>query len=141
MRFGTGWDEIPHWDEIPFFRGQKKIVLRNCGLINPLDIDEYIAVGGYQALVRALEMPGPEAVIEEVRKSKLRGRGGAGFPTGNKWALLRKADADLKYIICNADEGDPGAFMNRNEIESDPHMLIEGMLIGAYATGATRGVV
>lgn len=135
------FDHIPLWNEVPFFRKQKKIVLRNCGLINPEDIDEYIAIGGYQALNTAMTMRSRLDVIEEVVKSKLRGRGGAGFPTGNKWRMLYHREADVKYMICNADEGDPGAYMNRNEIESDPHMLIEGMLIGAYATGSSQGII
>ena len=141
VMYGRGLPELPHWNEIPFFKGQKKIVLRNCGLTNPEDIEEYIAVGGYHALYQASQKPNLHEIIEEVKKSKLRGRGGAGYPTGVKWDLLSKAVADQKYIICNADEGDPGAYMNRNEIESDPHMLIEGMLIGALAMGATEGVV
>ena len=124
---------------MPFFKGQKKIVLRNCGLINPDDIEEYIAVGGYQALYKVLIDDKPELVIEQIKASKLRGRGGAGFLTGNKWEFLRKAVADQKFIICNADEGDPGAYMNRNEIESDPHALLEGMIIGGYVMGATAG--
>ncbi len=139
--FGRGFPQIPLWRDIPFFHGQKKIVLRNCGLINPSDIEEYIAIGGYHAFYHALQKPNPLEIIEEVKRSKLRGRGGAGYPTGTKWALLQKAEADIKYVICNADEGDPGAYMNRNEIESDPHMLLEGMLIGAFATGATEGIV
>ena len=141
VMYGRGLDELPHWNEIPFFKGQKKIVLRNCGLINPEDIEEYFAVGGYHAFYQATQKPNANEIIEEIKKSKLRGRGGAGYPTGVKWDLLRKAVADQKYIICNADEGDPGAYMNRNEIESDPHMLIEGLLIGAFAMGATEGIV
>lgn len=141
ITYGRGLSEIPLWNEIPFFQGQQKIVLRDCGLINPDDLEEYIAVGGYGALFQALHKPSPTEVIEEINKAKLRGRGGAGYPTGVKWGLLQKAQADQKYMICNADEGDPGAYMNRNEIESDPHMLIEGMLIGAYATGSTKGIV
>jgi len=141
VTYGRGYPEIPSWDQVEFFKCQKKIVLRDCGLINPEDIEEYIAVGGYGALFKVLNGIAPEQVIEEVKRSKLRGRGGAGFPTGRKWELMRQAQADMKYIICNADEGDPGAFMNRNEIESDPHMLIEGMVIGAYAMGAKAGVV
>ncbi len=129
------------WNAIPFFKGQKKIVLRNCGLINPSDIEEYIGVGGYQALYKVLIDGRPETVIEQIKASRLRGRGGAGFLTGNKWDFLAKAKADRKYIICNADEGDPGAYMNRNEIEGDPHALLEGMIIGAYVMGATEGII
>ena len=140
VMFGKGYGEIPHWDEIPFFKGQKKIVLRDAGLIDPEKILDYIAVGGYQALAKVLGGMQPVDVVNEVTAAKLRGRGGAGFPTGIKWDIMRKAEADQKYIICNADEGDPGAYMNRNEIESDPHMLIEGMLIGAYAMGASEGI-
>ena len=141
LKYGHGYPEIPRWNEVPFFKGQKKIVLRNCGFINPDDIEEYIGIGGYQALYSVLIEGRPEKVIEQVKASKLRGRGGAGFPTGNKWEFLAKAKADTKYIICNADEGDPGAYMNRNEIESDPHSLLEGMIIGGYVTGATEGIV
>ena len=141
VRYGEGFPEIPLWRDIPFFKQQKKIVLRNCGLINPDDIEEYIAVGGYQSLYKVLIDAQPEMVIEQIKASKLRGRGGAGFLTGLKWEFLRKAAAEQKYIICNADEGDPGAYMNRNEIESDPHALLEGMIIGAYVTGATEGIV
>ncbi|MGD0975005.1 MAG: FAD-dependent oxidoreductase [Candidatus Korobacteraceae bacterium] len=141
IRFGHGYPEVPLWNEVAFFKGQKKIVLRNCGLINPDDIEEYIGVGGYQALYSVLIDGRPEMVIEQIKASKLRGRGGAGFLTGNKWDFLAKAKADQKYLICNADEGDPGAYMNRNEIESDPHALLEGMLIGGYAMGASKGIV
>ncbi|MGD0363319.1 MAG: NADH-ubiquinone oxidoreductase-F iron-sulfur binding region domain-containing protein [Bryobacteraceae bacterium] len=141
VRYGEGFPEIPLWREIPFFKHQKKIVLRNCGLINPDDIEEYIAVGGYQSLYKVLIDAMPQMVIEQIKASKLRGRGGAGFLTGLKWEFLRKAEGEQKYIICNADEGDPGAYMNRNEIESDPHALLEGMIIGAYVTGATEGIV
>src|SRR5271165_1034391 len=141
IRYGTGYPDVPRWNEVSFFKGQKKIVLRNCGLINPEDIEEYIAVGGYQALYKTLIDEKPEQVIEQVKAAKLRGRGGAGFLTGNKWEFLRKAVSDQKFLVCNADEGDPGAYMNRNEIESDPHALLEGMIIGAYVTGATEGIV
>ncbi len=141
LKYGHGYPEIPRWNEVPFFKGQKKIVLRNCGFVNPDDIEEYIGIGGYQALYSVLIEGRPEKVIEQVKASKLRGRGGAGFPTGNKWEFLAKAKSDTKYIICNADEGDPGAYMNRNEIESDPHSLLEGMVIGGYVTGATEGIV
>jgi NADH-quinone oxidoreductase subunit F len=141
LKYGQGYPDIPVWNAIPFFKGQKKIVLRNCGLINPSDIEEYIAVGGYQALYKVLIDGRTDPVIEQIKASRLRGRGGAGFLTGNKWDFLAKAKADTKYIICNADEGDPGAYMNRNEIEGDPHSLLEGMIIGAYAMGATEGIV
>ncbi len=141
LNYGQTWPEIPHWNEIPFFRGQKKIVLRNCGLINPDDIEEYIAVGGYQALYKVLIDERPESVIEQIKAARLRGRGGAGFLTGNKWDFLAKNKAETKYVICNADEGDPGAYMNRNEIEGDPHSLLEGMIIGAYVMGATQGLI
>ena len=141
VRYGHGYPELPVWTDVPFFKGQKKIVLRNCGLINPDDIEEYIAVGGYQALYKVLIEGRPEGVIEQIKASKLRGRGGAGFLTGNKWEFLAKAKSERKYIICNADEGDPGAYMNRNEIESDPHSLLEGMIIGGFVMGATEGII
>ena len=141
LKYGQGFPEVLPWKEIPFFKGQKKIVLRNCGLINPGDIEEAIAVGGYQALYKVLIDARPESVIEQIKAARLRGRGGAGFLTGNKWDFLAKAKAEAKYVICNADEGDPGAYMNRNEIEGDPHSLLEGMIIGAYAMGATEGIV
>src|SRR5450631_498220 len=141
IRYGHGYPEVPTWNEIPFFKGQKKIVLRNSGLINPDDIEEYIAVGGYQALYKALIDGKPESIIEQIKAAKLRGRGGAGFLTGNKWECLRKAVADQKFVICNADEGDPGAYMNRNEIESDPHSMLEGMIIGGYVMRATQGII
>ena len=141
VKYGQGYPQVPVWDDKPFFKGQKKIVLRNCGIINPDDIEEYIAVGGYQALYKVLIDGRPENVIEQIKASKLRGRGGAGYLTGNKWEFLAKAKAEPKYIICNADEGDPGAYMNRNEIESDPHSLLEGMIIGGYVMGATEGII
>jgi len=141
LRYGQGYPDIPLWNSIPFFKGQKKIVLRNCGLINPSDIEEYIGVGGYQALYKVLIDGKAESVIEQIKASRLRGRGGAGFLTGNKWDFLAKAKADTKYIICNADEGDPGAYMNRNEIEGDPHSLLEGMIVGGYVMGATEGII
>ncbi|MCA1950470.1 MAG: FAD-dependent oxidoreductase [Treponema sp.] len=141
LNFGDAFPEVPEWKDLSFFSGQEKLVLRDAGLIDPENIDEYLAVGGYRALYKALTSMGPDEVIEAVVQSGLRGRGGAGFPTGKKWQLLKVNKGDEKYIICNADEGDPGAYMNRNEIESDPHMLLEGMLIGAYATGARHGFV
>ena len=142
MHFGNGYPTIPLWNEVPFFRGQKKIVLRNCGLINPDDIEEYIAVGGYQSLYKVLIDGTPELVNEQIKISRLRGRGGAGFSTGLKWEFLRKAAGpSASILICNADEGDPGAYMNRNELEGDPHSLIEGMAIGGYITGAKQGII
>ncbi|HTP32935.1 MAG TPA: FAD-dependent oxidoreductase [Candidatus Acidoferrales bacterium] len=141
VRYGTGFPEIPLWSDVPFFAGQKRIVLRNCGLISPDDIDEYIAVGGYQALYKVLIDGKPDVVIEQIKAAKLRGRGGAGYSTGLKWEFLSKAIGSPKYIICNADEGDPGAYMNRNEIESDPHALLEGMIIAGFVTGASKGII
>ncbi len=133
--------EIPRYDEVPFFKKQVKIALRNCGFINPERIEEYIARGGYAALYQVLNDLSPEAVISEVKDSGLRGRGGAGFPTGMKWEFAANHEADQKYVICNADEGDPGAFMDRGILEGDPHAVIEGMAIGAYAIGASEGYV
>ena len=124
-----------------FITRQQRIVLRNCGLINPEKIEDYINEGGYEAARIALTEKTPEEVIEEIKKSGLRGRGGAGFPTWFKWNVARSNDADQKYIVCNADEGDPGAFMDRSVLEGDPHALLEGMLIGGYAIGATKGVI
>ncbi len=141
LQYGRGWNDIPLWNEVPFFKGQKKLVLRDCGIIDPEEIEEYIAIGGYQALYKVLIDANPDAVIEQLKASKLRGRGGAGYLTGTKWEFLKRAAADRKYIICNADEGDPGAYMNRNEIESDPHALIEGMAIGGYVMGAAEGIL
>lgn len=124
-----------------FFEKQKRIVLRNCGIIDPTDIAEYIAHDGYKALQKVLEQYSPEEVIEMITKSGLRGRGGAGFPTGLKWKLARQAQGDKKYIICNADEGDPGAFMDRSVLEGDPHTVLEGMIIAAYAIGANEAFI
>ncbi len=123
-----------------FFENQERIVLKNCGEIDPEDINEYIETDGYKALKKAIKM-GPEKIIEEMKESGLRGRGGAGFPTGLKWQFAKNAESDEKYIICNADEGDPGAFMDRSILEGDPHAVIEGMVIGAYAIGATHGYI
>lgn len=128
-------------NEKAFFEKQKKIVLSNCGRINPEDIDAYIAVDGYRALLKVLEEMTPEKVIEEIINSGLRGRGGAGFPTGLKWKYARESKGEEKFIICNADEGDPGAFMDRAVLEGDPHAVIEGMAIGAYAIGARKGYI
>jgi NADH-quinone oxidoreductase subunit F len=118
---------------------QRRIVLRNCGIIDPESIDDYLAAGGYKALDKALHSMSPRVVIEEVTRSGLRGRGGAGFPTGIKWGFARKSPGSQKYVICNADEGDPGAFMDRSVLESDPHNVIEGMLVAGYAIGASEG--
>jgi len=137
----TPYEEVPSYDELPFLSGQRRIVLRNCGIIDPEDIEQYIARGGYRALYSAITGMDPQKVIDEVKASGLRGRGGAGFPTGVKWDLCRKAKGEEKYVICNADEGDPGAYMNRAEIEGDPHSLIEGITIGAYAMGAKKGFI
>jgi len=118
-----------------------RVVLRNCGEIDPMNIEDYLAVDGYQALGKVIGEMTPEQVIDEVTKSGLRGRGGAGFPAGRKWGLTRQVPGDIKYMVCNADEGDPGAFMNRRVLEGDPHSVIEGMIIGAYAVGASYGYI
>ncbi len=125
----------------PFFSSQQKIVLENCGRINAESIEEYIAVGGYEALARVLTEVGPDEVVEEIRKSGLRGRGGAGYPTGLKWGIVRKAKGDQKFVVCNADEGDPGAFMDRSVLEGDPHRILEGMAVAGYAVGASQGYI
>jgi len=132
---------VPYYEDINFYKKQQRIILRNCGRINPERIDDYIAVGGYQSLRKALFEMTPDHVIGEVKRSGLRGRGGAGFPTGLKWELCRNALGTQKYMICNADEGDPGAFMDRSTMEGDPHAVIEGMAIAAYATGASEGYI
>ena len=124
-----------------FYKKQLRIALRNCGFINPEDINEFIARNGYEGLAKALTEMTPQEVISEVTASGLRGRGGAGFPTGVKWGLCAKNDADQKYVVCNADEGDPGAFMDRSIMEGDPHSIIEAMAICGYAIGATKGLV
>lgn len=124
-----------------FIEKQKRIVLRNCGLINPENIDEYIATGGYEATKKVVTSMTPDEVIEEIKVSGLRGRGGAGFPTWFKWNAAKSSPGKEKYMVCNADEGDPGAFMDRSVLEGDPHSLIEGMIIGGFAMGATEGVI
>lgn len=134
-------DGIPSWKELPFFASQRRNVLRNCGFIDPESVAEYIVRDGYAALAKALFEMTPEAVIEEVKRSGLRGRGGAGFPTGMKWGFCRQSPGEHKYVICNADEGDPGAFMNRSVLEGDPHSVLEGLLIAAYAIGADHGYI
>ncbi len=127
--------------QMPFFSRQHKIVLENCGKIDPERIEEYIAAGGYLALYKALTKMAPPEVTEQISKSGLRGRGGAGFPTGLKWSMVSKSFNSTKYVVCNADEGDPGAFMDRSVLESDPHRVIEGMALAAYAVGATHGFI
>ena len=124
-----------------FVEKQQRVVLRNCGVINPEDIEEYLAVDGYKAIEKVLKEMKPEEVIEEIKVSGLRGRGGAGFPTWFKWNAAKENKGDQKYLVCNADEGDPGAFMDRSVLEGDPHSLLEGMIIGGYAMGATEGVI
>jgi NADH-quinone oxidoreductase subunit F len=131
---------LPHFFDLPMLSLQARVVLRNCGFIDPGNLDHYLAHDGYSGAVKAFEL-GPERVIEEIERSGIRGRGGAGFPTFLKWRLCRSVPSDVKYMVCNADEGDPGAFMNRSLIEGDPHAVLEGMLIAAYAIGASRGVV
>ena len=125
--------------EIGFYKQQMRVALRNCGVIDPENIDEYIAFDGYKALAKALTEMTPEQVIDEMLKSGLRGRGGAGFPTGKKWQFARASQAEHKYFVCNADEGDPGAFMDRSLLEGDPHAILEAMAIGGYAIGADEG--
>ena len=122
------------------YKKQVRIALRNCGVINPESIDEYIARQGYEALGRVLTEMDPQQTIDIIKKSGLRGRGGGGFPTGMKWELTAASKADQKYVVCNADEGDPGAFMDRSILEGDPHSVVEGMVVCGYCTGASRGI-
>ncbi|MBN1592147.1 MAG: SLBB domain-containing protein [Candidatus Coatesbacteria bacterium] len=133
-------DGIPGLFEHPMLAAQNRRVLRNCGLIDPTNIDHYIATGGYSGIEKAIEI-GPEATIEMVKKSGLRGRGGAGFPTYRKWEFCRRSPGTPKFLICNADEGDPGAFMNRSLLEGDPHAVLEGMLIAGLAIGSSKGII
>ena len=141
------YDETVHGQEVKplketqFYKKQHRIALRNCGVINPEDINEYIAYDGYQALAKCLTELTPEQVIQIVKDSGLRGRGGGGFPTGLKWSFTAANKADQKYVVCNADEGDPGAFMDRSVLEGDPHCIVEAMTICGYATGATEGYI
>lgn len=136
-------EHIHKEEQLPFYRKQVRSILDLNGLIDPTRIEDYVARGGYASLVKVLQDMSPEAVIEEVRTAGLRGRGGAGFPTGVKWQLCRESvgSSGTGYIICNADEGDPGAFMDRSVVEGNPHLLLEGMLIGAYAIGVRQGYV
>lgn len=134
-------ESIPNYSEINFYKKQHRLVLENCGAINPEQIEEYIAVGGYEALAKAVTTMSTEDVIEEIKKSGLRGRGGGGFPTGMKWQFAKASVSDKKYVICNADEGDPGAFMDRSVLEGDPHKILEGMAVCGYAIGADEGYI
>jgi len=134
-------ESIPSYKDIDFYKKQHRIALANCGKINPESIQEYIANNGYEAAGQALTNMSPDKIIEEVKNSGLRGRGGGGFPTGLKWQFARDNESDKKYVICNADEGDPGAFMDRSLLEGDPHRIIEGMIISGYAIGADEGYV
>ncbi|MBI5388059.1 MAG: NAD(P)H-dependent oxidoreductase subunit E [Verrucomicrobia bacterium] len=133
--------KIVHENEVPFYKAQERVVLGQNKLVDPCNIDDYIASGGYSAFLKVATKMEPEAVIAEVKKSGLRGRGGAGYPTGRKWESCRKAKGTPKYVICNADEGDPGAYMDRSVLEGNPHAVIEGMLIGAFAVGAEHGYI
>ncbi len=134
-------DPIVHEQDIPFYKAQKRLIFGKNGFMDPTSIDDYIILGGYEALVKALGSMTPDQVLEEVFRSRLRGRGGGGFPAGKKWRACKQAKGDIKYIICNADEGDPGAFMDRSLLEGNPHQVIEGMLLGAYAIGSSEGFV
>ncbi|NLB55351.1 MAG: NADH-quinone oxidoreductase subunit F, partial [Lentisphaerae bacterium] len=134
-------NELKNLDDVQFYKKQKRIVLSNCGLINPEDINDYVALDGYQALAKVLTTMTPKEVIDLMKASGLRGRGGAGFSTGMKWSFAAANEADQKYIVCNADEGDPGAFMDRSVLEGDPHSILEAMTIGGYAIGATKGFI
>ncbi|MFI4910871.1 MAG: NADH-quinone oxidoreductase subunit NuoF [Sedimentisphaeraceae bacterium JB056] len=138
---GTEDIPLPMQMDIDFFKRQTKIVLRNCGLVDPISLEDYIGVDGFMAIAKVLEEMSPDDVIEQMKLSGLRGRGGAGFPTWLKWSFAKKSESDTKYILCNADEGDPGAFMDRSVLEGDPYSLIEGMAIGAYAIGASQGYI
>jgi len=137
----NGLAKVPTADQMPFYKGQLKIALRNCGFIDPGNVDEYLASGGYAALAKALTSMAPDQIIDWVEKSGLRGRGGGGFPTGRKWRSCRKAHGYPKYVLCNGDEGDPGAFMDRSVMEGNPHAVLEGMAIGALAIGSDQGYI
>ncbi|MCL4535063.1 MAG: NADH-quinone oxidoreductase subunit NuoF [Bacteroidetes bacterium] len=134
-------ERILHEQEVPFYRGQTRLVFGSNGTIDPTQIEDYIAIGGYSALAKALTQMSTAEIIDEVKRSGLRGRGGGGFPTGVKWESCRRADGDIKYVVCNADEGDPGAYMDRSLLEGTPHAVLEGMIIGAHAIGAHEGYI
>jgi NADH:ubiquinone oxidoreductase subunit F (NADH-binding)/(2Fe-2S) ferredoxin/Pyruvate/2-oxoacid:ferredoxin oxidoreductase delta subunit len=133
--------KVIHEYEVPFYKEQERMIMADNGRLDPASIDDYIALGGYSAVVKALTEMTPEEIIETVKRSGLRGRGGAGFPTGRKWESCRRAQGDGRYVICNADEGDPGAFVDRSLLEGNPHSILEGMIIGAYAVGANEGII
>ncbi len=132
---------IKPFNETAFYKSQHRLVLRNCGVINPENIDEYLAYDGYLAYQKAVTEMTPQGVIDEIKKSGLRGRGGGGFSTGTKWQFAHNSVSDKKYVVCNADEGDPGAFMDRSVLEGDPHSVIEAMMIAGYAIGADQGYI
>jgi NADH-quinone oxidoreductase subunit F len=134
-------EKLIHEDEVPFYKLQKRIIFGNNGEIDPTNIEDYLAIGGYGALAKALSTMTPDQIIEEIKTSGLRGRGGGGFPTGVKWETCRHAKGEIKYIICNADEGDPGAYMDRSVLEGNPHSVLEGMVIGAFAIGSHEGYI
>lgn len=134
-------DRLKSLDEVPFYKKQVRVALRNCGVINPENIDEYIAFDGYKAVAKVLTEMTPQDVIDTIKRSGLRGRGGAGFPTGNKWEFAARSKDDQKYVCCNADEGDPGAFMDRSVLEGDPHAVLEAMTIAGYAIGSSQGYI
>jgi NADH:ubiquinone oxidoreductase subunit F (NADH-binding)/(2Fe-2S) ferredoxin len=134
-------EKVVHESEIPFYKNQERLVFGSNGEIDPTSIDDYLALGGYSALAKALSQMTPEQVLEEVKKSNLRGRGGGGFPAGRKWEECRNAPGDMKYVIVNADEGDPGAYMDRSLLEGNPHSVLEGLIIGAYAIGSHEGYI
>ena len=137
----TKQEEVLPLQETKFYKKQKRVALRNCGVINPENIEEYIGTRGYEALGKVLTQMTPDEVIQTMLDSGLRGRGGAGFPTGLKWKFAKQNDADQKYVCCNADEGDPGAFMDRSILEGDPHVVLEAMAIAGYAIGASQGYI
>jgi NADH:ubiquinone oxidoreductase subunit F (NADH-binding)/(2Fe-2S) ferredoxin/NAD-dependent dihydropyrimidine dehydrogenase PreA subunit len=139
--WSSGGRTVPCQKDVPFYKHQMRRVLANCGVVDPTSLDDAVACGAYASAAKALSKMKPDQTIDEVMRSGLRGRGGAGFPTGKKWQLARQAQGDPKYIICNADEGDPGAFMDRAVLEGDPHLVVEGMIIGAFAIGSSRGVI
>ena len=137
----TKQEEVLPLQETKFYKKQKRVALRNCGVINPENIEEYIGTRGYEALGKVLTQMTPDEVIQTMLDSGLRGRGGAGFPTGLKWKFAKQNNADQKYVCCNADEGDPGAFMDRSILEGDPHVVLEAMAIAGYAIGASQGYI